>query len=562
MSTFKGFTSVQLQRPQQSAFDLTHDKRLTTSMGNLTPIFIQECIPTDRWKNDSQLLIRLAPLLAPLYDQLHAFVHFFFVANRLLWDGGPGDSWEDFITGGRLGVGVDPVTAPIPPYMDMEDALGSTATMAKGTLADYLGIPDLLNAAIFPEAYVPSSFAGKKMDVLAFAAYYKTWYDFYRDRNYVADNEILPLAGGEVTDSGDREALLTLRIRDYQKDYFTSALPFTQRGEEVLMPLEGTGSVTYLAQSLVKPAAGGNLAADAYLGGLSGTDDLIASTETTTPPTAGGAARIENIDEVLLSSSNVSINDFRTAYALQVWLERNAVAGSRYTESIEAHFGLKSQDSRLQRAEYIGGGRFPIKFSEVVNTAWSTVDAVDYPAGNLSGHGVGFGHVNQFRYFCPEHGFIIGILSIMAPATYQQGLPRMFYARRSFLGYPWPTFAKLGEQQVDDVEMYVTPASLTEDANGELPNFGYQSRYADWKYVPNTLHGDFKDDLLFWTFARVFDVGGPSLGSLFVNFDPTVAERVFAVPSNPAQFWIYLHNTCEVKRALPYFGMPNTLGFS
>jgi len=558
MSTFKGFTSVQLQKPQQSTFDLTHDKRLTTAMGHLTPIFIQECIPTDRWKNDSQLLIRLAPLLAPLYDQLQAFVHFFFIANRLLWNGGPGDSWEDFITGGRLGVGVDPVTAPIPPYAELSQCL--SYGMGKGTLGDYLGMPDLLNANVFAEAYSPGDFADRNIDLLPFMAYYKAWYDFYRDRNYVADNELLPAAGGEF-DVPLTEELLTLRIRDYQKDYFTSALPFTQRGEEVLMPLEGSGTVTYLDTSIVRTSTGAVPADDRVFGTAAGQpgDFRVNKIDNTS---AGADGRVENIDEVLLTSSNVSINDFRTAYALQVWLERNAVAGSRYTESIEAHFGLKSQDSRLQRAEYIGGGRFPIKFSEVVNTAWSQIDATDYPAGNLSGHGVGFGHVNQFRYFCPEHGFIIGILSIMAPATYQQGIPRMFYARRSFLSYPWPTFAKLGEQQVDDCEIYVTPASLVEDTNGELPNFGYQSRYADWKYVPNTLHGDFKDTLLFWTFARVFDTGGPTLGSLFVNFDPDVAERVFAVPSNPAQFWIYLHNTCEVKRALPYFGMPNTLGFS
>lgn len=559
MSTFKGFTTVQLQRPQQSTFDLTHDKRLTTSMANLTPVFVQECIPGDRFVNSTDILCRLAPMLAPIYDQVHVYVHFAFIANRLLWDGGPGDSWEDFITGGRLGVGVDPVTAPIPPYVDLETVLDEIP-MGKGTLADYLGVPDWLNSTIFPQNYLPSHFTGLTMDVMPFAACYKFWYDYYRDRNFVADNEILPLAGGEVTDSGDRAALFTLRIRDYQKDYFTSALPFTQRGEEVLMPLEGSGSVTYLAQSLVKPAAGGTMAADAYLGGLNGTDDLIASVETTTPPTNGSAVRIENIDEVLLSSSNVSINDFRTAYALQVWLERNAIAGSRYTESIQAHFGLKPQDGRLQRAEYIGGGRFQIQISEVVNTAWSTVDAVDYPAGNLSGHGAGFGSTNQFRYFCPEHGFIIGFMSIMAPATYQQGLSRMF-RRRSFLDYPWPTFAKLGEQPVERAEIYATPESLTEAVDGTLPVFGYQSRYADWKYVPNTLHGDFKDTLLFWTLARVFDVTGPTLGSLFVNFDPTVAERIFAVPSNPAQFWIYLHNKCEVRRALPYFGMPNTLNF-
>jgi len=180
------------------------------------------------------------------------------------------------------------------------------------------------------------------------------------------------------------------------------------------------------------------------------------------------------------------------------------------------------------------------------------------PQANMAGHGVTYGNTNRFNYFCTEHGFIIGIISIMNPPSYQQGLPRMF-RRRSFLDYPWPTFAKLGEQQVNDHEIYADPASLTEDADGEMPLFGYQSRYADWKYICSTNHGDFKDTLLFWTLTRTF-LEPPVLSETFNQFDDETQNRIFAVPDVDS-FWLYVNNRVTVKRPLPYFGTPNTLGF-
>lgn len=546
MGKFAGFSQVKLDKPSRSTFDLGHQKRMSTRMGRLTPVLITECVPSDSFRGGSEILLRLAPLLAPIYDQIQLFVHFFFVPNRLLWD-----DWEKFITGGRLGVGVDPAVAPVPPFYDMENIF---PLVGPSSIADYLGVPDY--TATDP---TPTNWTGRTIDAMPFFAYHLIWYEYYRDRNFVADfatdAETYPRPSGiAITDA------METRTRSYLHDYFTSSLPFTQRGEEVLMPLAGTGSVTYLDTSLVREASGGNPAANTLIGttGLIVGEMAVGKTGATASGTTG---RIENIDEVIFDGSSVSINDFRSAYALQVWLERNAIGGSRYTESTQAHFGVKPQDSRLQRPEYIGGGRINVQISEVVASNWSNDGTADVPQANMAGHGITYGNTNRFNYYCTEHGFIIGLASIMNPPSYQQGLPRMF-KRRSFLDYPWPTFAKLGEQPVNDFEIYCDPASMSEDVDGEFPLFGYQSRYADWKYMCTTNHGDFRTTLLFWTLTRIFD-SPPVLSSTFNEFQDNTQDRIFAIGGPTVDnFWLYVNNSITVKRPLPYFGTPNTLGFS
>lgn len=541
---YAGFQSVKLQRPLRSSFDLTHDKRMTTRMGRLTPCLMLECVPSDTFRGSSEILLRLAPLLAPIYDQIELYVHYFFVPNRLLWS-----EWETFITGGRLGPDVDGPT-PIPPYFNIEDIMSlQPAMLQKSSLADYLGVPPL---AQFDSS--PASWTGLTLDAMPFAAYTLVFYEYYMDRNVESDafrTEQIPLASGENEEFDD---FMSLRTRMYMHDYFTSALPFTQRGEEVLMPVSLGGIAPLYAAPVSPPVV------DPII--LFGEEDSVNTgynVQTGSVPPAANAGdlyvRGEDFD-----GTSTSINDFRAAYALQVWLERNAIGGSRYTESTQAHFGVKPQDYRLQRPEYIGGGRIFVRISEVVATAWSSDGSGTVPLANMAGHGVTYGNTNQFRYFCSEHGFIIGIVSIMNPPSYQQGLPRMF-RRRSFLDYPWPTFAKLGEQPVYDFELYSDPASLTEDGvTGELPVFGYQSRYADWKYIASSNHGDFRDTLLFWTLTRVFD-SPPNLNVQFLRFDDDTQDRIFAVPTTD-NFWLYVHNKVHVKRPLPYFGTPNTLGFS
>lgn len=535
MGTYKGFDSVELRRPNKSKFDLSHERRLSTRMGKLTPVFISETMPNDTFTANTEVMLRLAPLLAPIMHRVNVFVHFFFVPNRLLWE-----DWEPFITGGRLGAEV--TTPPVPPNYLVDEILGfGNDWLDTGSLFDYLGgvnIPDADDAL----------WAGRTLDAMPFLAYQKIWMDYYRDRNYVDDTLItLPVGSGG---SSDFEETLKIRTRAWEHDYFTSAQTSTQRGAEVLMPLEGTGSVTYLATSLVKTNAGANASANASLGVMpaaAGNLDVDASG-------AGTAGRIENIDDVEISTSDVSINDLRRAVRLQEWLERNQLAGSRYNESILAHFGRKTSDARLQRAEYLGGGKVAVKISEVVTTAFSEDEsAATVPPGNMAGHGLSFGNTNRFRYNCEEHGFIIGIMSVMPTSGYMQGLPRMFQNRNTFLEYPWPSFAHLGEQEVYKSELYANPTNVPVDRTTQ-PVFGYQSRYADWKYIPSSSHGDFRTNLDFWHMTRKFS-SSPVLGETFVTFEDELQDRVFAV-SGVDTLWCYIYNDVKVSRALPYFGTP------
>lgn len=551
MSKYAGFSQVELKRPKKSTFDLSHQVRLTTRMGRLTPIVTMEAIPGDVFNGSSEILVRLAPLLAPIYDQIMLYVHFYFVGCRLLWE-----DWEEFITAGRLGLDIDD-DAPVPPFINLNDYMITDATLfAKSSLQDYLGMPIFADISAGP-------WTGVELDIMPECVYQKIYMDYYRDRNFVADDFMtFPIASGSFSPiTATTLRYFSLKTRSYLHDYFTSALPFTQRGGEVLMPLAGTGTgaVTYLAASLVKDDDSGAPPPANY--SLGGTGTVPALQYFDRPGgTLIDTARIENIDsiDVTLDASSVSINDFRSAYALQVWLERNAIAGSRYTESIQAHFGVKPQDSRLQRAEYIGGGMIPVQIREVVATAYSASDEGTVPLGNLGGHGITYGNTNKFHYFVPEHGFIMGIMSIMNPPSYHQGLPRMF-RRKSFLAYPWPTFATLGEQQVDKQELYATPANMLEDVDGNFPLFGYQSRYAEWKYICSRNTGDFHDTLLFWTLTRDF-ASTPVLGQVFNEFEDATQDNIFAVQDTD-NFWCYVHNKITVKRALPYFGKPNTLNF-
>jgi len=548
--SYAGNTTVELRKPRKSTFDLSHQKRLSTRMGRLTPVLTLEALPGDKFSGSSEILLRLAPLLAPIYDQIILYVHFFFVPTRLLWS-----ESETFFTGGRLGTGVEPVTAPIPPYVDLKKLIDE-GYIAESLLADYLGVP------IVPLAgETAADYNGLTIDVLPFLAYARCYSDYYRDRNYNDDESLVfPVGSGELDPTvGQNSNYFDLYTRDWMKNYFTAALPFTQRGVEVLMPLDGTGTVSYLDTSIVRKSDGTPPTDDFTLIGIDGlAADTLLRIEKPSAAGAGNQGRIENIDEVEITTSNVSINDFRTAYALQTWLERNAVGGSRYTEVIQAHFAVRPQDSRLQRAEYIGGGRIPVKISEVVNTAFSQNEADEtVPAGNLAGHGVTYGNTNRFNYFATEHGFIMGIMSIMNPPSYYQGLPRMF-KRKTVFDYAWPLLANLGEQEVKKYELYMSAANLTENSEGEEPMFGYQSRYADWKQVQGTNHGAFRSSLRFWTLTNHY-ASSPVLGNTFVNYDQSLQDNIFAVGGTEDNFWCYISNAVRVNRALPYFGTPSII---
>lgn len=527
MGKYKGFSQVELKRPGRSTFDLSHEKRISSRIGKLTPVLICETMPNDTFYGSTEVLVKLAPLIAPIFHRLNLYVHYFFVPNRLLWE-----NWETFITGGRLGEGV--TSPPVPPRISALDIGGEALElMGVGSVADYLGIPPVPDVDL-----IDPGWADRSIDLMPFGAFYRCWYDYYRDRNYHPDDTLQPMVDGLT---GPYAEMMKTRYRCWEHDYFTSAQLTTQRGQEVLMPLEGTGRLMYKVLDDTPADAQKVVAIDALDGGL---------------VTADSANPLVNAEKVYLQldSSEVSINDLRRANRLQEWMERNQLAGSRYNENIMAHFGRKTSDGRLQRAEYLGGGKAVIQISEVLTTAYSEDGAaVTVPPGTPAGRGSTYADTNKFSYNCEEHGFVLGILSVLPTSGYMQGLPRMFQQRNTFLDYPWPTFAHLGEQEVFENEIYMVPSTVPIDRTAQ-PVFGYQSRYSDWKYIPSSSHGDFRTTLDFWHMTRLFG-STPILGEQFVTFDDALQDRVFNVASVDT-LWMYVYNKLNVKRSLPYFGTP------
>lgn len=539
-SNYAGFTSIELSKPARSMFDLSHEKRMSCRMGWLVPFFITETLPNDTFQVTSEMMLRLAPLVAPIMHRVNVTAHFFFVPNRLLWE-----DWEEFITGGNEGPGID--TAPIPPNYLLDDVLVSGASwLDQGSLSDYLGLNPI------PDAQRPN-WLGRKIDVLGHAACYKAWYDYYRDRNYQLDDQydILPLPSGQLDPAvpiGRIDRLFEMKQANWQKEMFTSALPWTQRGSQVLIPMEA--DVNYLEKTRLFKE-GTNTKATA--GSWSISTDVDGSYPTDSQPEQ---LRIENIESI--ENSTVTINDFRRALALQSWMERSAIGGSRLNETIYAHFARRTSDGRLQMAEYLGGARNTVKISEVVTTAFSSDDGGGIvPPANMAGHGLALGSTNRFRYNCEEWGFIVGFLSIAPTPAYMQGAPRFMFGRNTFLDYAWPAFATLGEQPVYTYELYADPTTLPVDRT-EQEVFGYQSRYIDWKYIQSSSHGDFRSTLDYWHLTRKFATK-PGLNVDFGVVEDDLQDRVFAV-SNVDTIWIYLYNNVRAVRSLPYFGTPKLRG--
>lgn len=562
------FQTVKTPKIKRNAFNLGHEVKLTCRMADLVPIMCQEVVPGDTFKVNTQLFMRFAPMLAPIMHRVDVYTHFFFVPNRLLWD-----EWEDFITGGPDG-DLEPTFPRI--FFDYKDNSAATGLFQyygsrPGCLADYLGV-NLQDFRGNPAQYPPVD-TSNGVSLLPFRAYQFIYNEYYRDQN-LEDPVEFSLGSGflALVNPNQRNEiinLLSLRQRAWEKDYFSSALPWTQRGGDATIPfnLEGSAPVVY-DDSRVPEAFGAFRRAD-----TGAPVYMLEASQAGAFLTAEGSNNANVISPMRIGDSevplrvaydpsgtlkadfsqgefanNVTINDLRRAYSLQTWLERNAVGGARYIEQIMAHFGVKSSDARLQRPEYLGGGKTPVVISEVLQNS-STVEDVS-PLGDMAGHGVAVGRSHSFTRFFEEHGYVIGIMSVLPRTGYQQGLPKHFSKFDKF-DYYFPEFAHLGEQEIKTGEIFFDGTPNDQEL------FGYTPRYAEYKYAPGRVHGHFKDNLNFWHLGRIF-TAPPVLNKDFVHPDPETLKRIFAFDDSESEhLYVQLYNDVKALRPMPRFGTPS-----
>lgn len=567
---------VNMPNVGHSNFDLSFAKYLTTDFFRLVPVMVKECVPGDTWTIGNKVVMRFQPMFAPVLADISVRTHYFFVPYRLLWSrrfdappGYPGQfpsfsdpqlgfsaykcytttpppgvkvvgdvqelvgSWEDFFRGqiSLSGGNVVDISYIQPRFVATEAAL-----ISKGTLWDYFGFPTVSDNGDFSDsslASMSSNVAGAVTQdpsfdnwplVYPWAAYNLIFNEYYRDENYRSFRALNSNSVANVA---------------YAKDYFTSALPYQQKGEPVALPVstqlgdwsiklgnvesyDGSngdilasgstvGSIYDTVagenwyRALMHPYAGKDMTGGSRLGARGSRDD-------------GSKFTSLNLD---LHSSAFDVADLRFAFQVQKFLERSARGGTRYTEFLRAHYAVFPRDDRLQRPEYIGGFKQPVIISEVLQTGASEAGS---PQGTMAGHAISVDSGFIGRYYVTEPGLIMGLMSIVPKAHYQQGIHRS-WLRRSRLDYYFPVFQNLSEQGVEESELYFSGLN---DSSHDKKIIGYQGRYNELRMSTDEVCGDFRDILDYWHLGRKF-AAAPAVNQSFIYGSSQDTKRIFAV---------------------------------
>jgi hypothetical protein len=487
--------------PRRSVFNLSYEKKFDADMGQLIPVGVDEVVPGDLFVLGNNVLARMNPMVAPIMHEVNIYVHSFFVPNRIL-----DEHWEEFITGGVDGQS----QAQLP--------LWKPTNNGQYSLWDYMGFP----IGVDPDGAYPIDYPRR--------AYNMIYNEYYRDQNLI---EEVPL---------DNESILH---RSWEKDYFTSALPWQQRGIAPALPVSISGNVSakwsedsFTQDEALDPAV--SFTHDGIMRLMSGY-------------ALAGAKTFMNsnvVDGSKFTATTFDVSDLRLAFQVQRWMERNARAGVRYTEFLRAHYGVAPRDERLDRPEYIGGTKTPLVVSEVLQT--SATDSQPTPQGNLAGHGISFDGSRIGSYRVKEFGWIISIMSIMPRTQYQQGINRQFL-RRSRFDFMSPEFVNLSEQPIYGAEIYATNSK---EDNEDV--FGFQGRYNEMRYKENQTAGALRTTLNFWHIGRVF-ASKPELNASFINCVPR--KDYLAVPSEKAMIIQYA-NLIKAFRPIPYMSEPGLIDHS